>query len=131
MFDIATRAQAGLLKALGETLAIIQQQTGITQRQAWNIHKEAQNRGWSPGTPLLDKHVKDNLKDRSGRKRMITPTVEQAVVDAVTKDQYGREKTLVELGSQFNISSQSVLRILHKHNFGKPSQQENLVSPEI
>ena len=95
----------------------MQQQTGITQRQAWNIHKEAENRGWSPGTPLLDRHVKD--KDRSGRKKKITPTMEQAVVDAVTKDQYGREKTLVELGSQFNISSQSVLRILHKHKFRK------------
>ena len=34
------------------------------------------------------------------------------IVDAATKDRYGREKTLVQLGLQFNISSQSAFRIL-------------------
>jgi len=55
-----------------------------------------------------------NAKDRDhcGRKKKITSAVEEAIVDAVTKDRYGWEKTLVQLGLQFNISSQSAFRIL-------------------
>jgi len=52
---------------------------------------------------LKIEHVQD--RDRHGRKKKITSAVEEAIVDAVTKDRYGREKTLVQLGLQFNISS--------------------------
>ncbi|KAF8418343.1 hypothetical protein EV426DRAFT_645420 [Tirmania nivea] len=70
MFDIITHAQAVILRSLGETLAVIQQQTGITQRHIRNIHNEAQKRGWERGTPLTLEHVKH--KDRSGRKKPTT-----------------------------------------------------------
>jgi len=43
-------------------------------------------------------HVKD--RDRRGRKIKITAAVEEVFVDTVTKDQYGREKALVQLGLQ-------------------------------
>ncbi|RPB24701.1 hypothetical protein L211DRAFT_745782, partial [Terfezia boudieri ATCC MYA-4762] len=88
---IVTRAQAVILRSMGEALAIIQQQTGITPRHVQNLSKEAQKRGWEPGTPLLKEHV--NNKPRSGRPVKITPSIEQAVVDAVLKDRYGREKS--------------------------------------
>ncbi|RPB28962.1 hypothetical protein L211DRAFT_864606 [Terfezia boudieri ATCC MYA-4762] len=112
MFDIVTREQAVILRSLGEALIVIQQQTGITPRHIRNLYNEAQTRGWDPGTPLTLKHVKD--KARSGRPKKVTAVVEQAVVDAVIKDRYGREKTTAQLALEFNISADSVLRILHK-----------------
>src|SRR5438445_10855909 len=111
MFNIVTHAQAVILRSLGEALVVIQQQTGITPRHVRNLHNEAQKRGWDPGTPLMLQHVKNKV--RSGRPIRITPSVEQAVVDAVLKDRYGREESIVQLGLQFNISPQSTLRILH------------------
>jgi len=66
---------------------------------------------------LKIEHVKD--RNRRGRKNKITLAVEETIVDAVTKDRYGREKILVQLGSQLNISSQSVFRILRKKKFRK------------
>ncbi|KAF8421670.1 hypothetical protein EV426DRAFT_195391 [Tirmania nivea] len=103
MFDIVSRTQAVILRSIGETLAIIQQQTGITPRHVWNLYTEAQQRGWEPGILLKIEHVQN--RDRCGRKKKITPAVEQAIMDAVIKDQYGREKILVQLGLQFSISS--------------------------
>ena len=78
---------------------------------------EPRKGGWVPGTLLKIEHVKD--RDRRGRQKKITSAVEEAIVDAVTKDRYGREKTLVQLGLQFNISSQSVFQILRKNKFRK------------
>ncbi|KAF8420374.1 hypothetical protein EV426DRAFT_612094 [Tirmania nivea] len=52
MFDIVARAQAVILRSLGEVITVIQQQTGITPRHIRNLHNEAQKRGWQPGTPL-------------------------------------------------------------------------------
>lgn len=115
--DLVTRAQAIILRSLGETLAVVQQQTGITPQHIRNLHNRAKDRGWKPGTPLILDHVKD--KSRCGRPTKITPMDEEAVINAVLKDRYGREKTVLQLASQFNISSQSVLRILHKHKFRK------------
>ncbi|KAF8423884.1 hypothetical protein EV426DRAFT_112507 [Tirmania nivea] len=89
MFDIVTRAQAVLLRSLGEALAIVQQQTGISQGQIRNLHNNTKARGWQPGTPLTSAHVGD--KPRSGRPVNITKHVEQSVVDAVTNDRYGHE----------------------------------------
>jgi len=51
-------------------------------------------------------HVQN--RDRCGRKEKSTLAVEQAMVDANIKSLYGREKTLIQLGLKFNISSQSV-----------------------
>jgi len=113
---------------MGEALGIIQQQTGITPRHSRNLYNGAQERGWVPGTLLKIEHVKD--RDRRGRKKMIT-SVEEPIVDAVTKDRYGREKTLVQLGLQFNISPQSVFRILRKKESAKQSPQGNPVLPKI
>jgi len=78
---------------MGEALGIIQQQTGITPRHVRNLYNGAQERGWVPGILLKIEHVKD--RDRRGRKKKITSAVEEAIVDAVTKDRYGREKTIV------------------------------------
>jgi len=116
MFDIVTRAQAVLLRSLGEALAVVQEQTGISQ-QVRILQNNARARRWQPGTPLTSAHVAD--APRTGRPVRITQRVEQAVVDAVTKDRYGREKTLVQLGAQFQISAQSVFRILKKKHFRK------------
>ncbi|KAF8430295.1 hypothetical protein EV426DRAFT_556624, partial [Tirmania nivea] len=100
---IVTRAQAVILRSLGEGLAIIQQYTGFSQGQIRNLQNNAKARGWQPGTPLTTVHVAN--RPRSGRPVKVTQRIEQAVVNAITNDQYGREKTLVQLGIQFNISS--------------------------
>ena len=115
MFDIVTRAQAVILRSLGETLAVIQQQTGLSAKQVNDLHTEAKGRGWQPGTQLRSVHVVD--KPHSGRLAKVTSRVKQSVADAATKDRYGQEKTLPQLGAtQFNISTQSVRRILKKHH---------------
>ncbi|RPB28146.1 hypothetical protein L211DRAFT_361523 [Terfezia boudieri ATCC MYA-4762] len=44
MFDIVTRAQAVILRSLGEALIVIQQQAGITPRHIRNLYNEAQTR---------------------------------------------------------------------------------------
>jgi len=100
-FDVVSRAQAVILRSMGESPGIIQQQTGITPRHVRNLHNEAQARGWVPGILLKIEHIKD--RDRCRRKKKITSAVEEVIVDAVTKDRYAREKTLVQLGLQFNI----------------------------
>ena len=93
LFDVVSRAQAVILRSMGEAMGIIQQQTGITPRHVRNPYNGAQKRGWVPGTLLKIEHVKD--RDRRGRKKKITSAVEEAIVDAITKDRYAREKTLV------------------------------------
>ena len=100
-FNVVSRAQAVILRHLREAPGTTQQQTGITPRHARNPYNGAQERGWVPGSLLKIEHVKD--RDRRGRKKKITSAVEEAIMDAVTKDRYAREKTLVQLGLQFNI----------------------------
>ncbi|KAF8429265.1 hypothetical protein EV426DRAFT_713973 [Tirmania nivea] len=68
---------------------------GIPQGQIRNLQSNAKARGWQPGTPLTTAHVAD--RRRSGQPVKVTQRVEKAVVEAVTNDRYGREKTLIRL----------------------------------
>ena len=128
MFDVVTCAQKVILRSLEEALAIVQQQTGISARQVRNIHNKAKDRGWHPGAPLTSAYLVDKL--RSGRPVRVTKRVEIGVVNAVTNDRYGREKTLRQLVAQFNISTQSVHRNLTKDNFRKtkPTRKPELTA---
>lgn len=42
--DIVSRAQAVILRSMGEALAITHQQTGVTPRHVRNLYNEAQQR---------------------------------------------------------------------------------------
>jgi len=67
-YDIATRAQALTLKALGVTNQEIERQTGIKARTVNYIYDRATRRGFDPNAEhptILDIHVQD--APRSGR----------------------------------------------------------------
>lgn len=117
MFDLITRAQAVILKSIGETLEVINQQTGINIRQVRNIYNKATERGWSPGTPLLTIHLQD--APRSGRPRKITPLLEAEIIEAIQQDRYGREQTVRQLSDRYGISHNSIWKILRKKKFRK------------
>lgn len=53
-FDIATRAQAVVLRALNIPLEEVAQITNITTRQVINICQKAVIRGWESTKPLFD-----------------------------------------------------------------------------
>ena len=79
--------------------------------------KKAVENSWRADWVLLDDHLKD--KPRVGRTKKITPDIEQRVVNAVTCDCYGREKSSQKIGQQIGISAASVQSILKKHGFRK------------
>ncbi|OCK88177.1 uncharacterized protein K441DRAFT_590296, partial [Cenococcum geophilum 1.58] len=66
---------------------------------------------------LLNNHLKD--KPRVGRTKRITPDIEQKVINAVTCDRYGREKSSKKIAREIGISAASVQIILKKHGFRK------------
>ena len=117
MFDIVTRAQAVILKAVGESLAVIEQQTGITGRQVRNIWNATLARGWTPGTPLTTVHV--TQARRPGRPKKVTAQLEEDIIRSITNNRYGREKTLRQLAREFNLSREVIRKILRKRGYKK------------
>ena len=94
--------------------------TAMTEISRWTIsrlQKQARDRGYDPNTSkkLLLSYVTD--APRSGRPKVITPEVESAILAAVRKDRYGREKTSFMLAAEQGISVITVLKVLKKNNF--------------
>jgi hypothetical protein len=75
---------------------------------------------------IRKEHVEDG--ERIGRPKEISPEVEQAIIEAVTKNRCGREKSTEILAFDSGISYISVWRILRKHGFKvvKPSWKPGL-----
>jgi transposase len=65
---------------------------------------------------------------RAGRPKEITEAIEKSVIQSITKDQSGREKSSEILANEAGISHSSVLRILKRHGFVvvKPSWKPGL-----
>jgi len=116
-YGLATRAQAVVMRALGTPLKVITQVTGISTKHIGNLLKRAVENGWHADWVLLDDHLRD--KPRPGRKKKITPDLEQKVINAVTSDRYGREKSTRKIARETGLSTSSVRMILKKHGYRK------------
>lgn len=81
------------------------------------LQKQARDRGYNPDNSkkLTLSYVSD--APRSGRPPIITPELESAILAAVRKDRYGREKPSFMLAAEQEISSTTVLRVLKRNNF--------------
>ena len=98
------------MKALGTPLKIITNVTGISARHIGNLVKKAVENGWRADWVLLDNYLKN--KPGPGRKKTITPDLEQKVINAVTYDRYGREKSTKRIARETGLSASSVRKIL-------------------
>ena len=115
--DNGTRLQALALAEAGIASKIVTAITEISRFTISRLQKQARIRGYDPevSKKLLLSYVED--APRSGRPPVITPQVEEAVIQAIRKDRDGREKTSFMLAAEQGISSSSVLRLLKRNNF--------------
>jgi hypothetical protein len=112
----AARIHALALLSEGFKHAYITQRKGLSDRALSRLKKKAFERGfWPEDDPrILEDYVVD--APCSGRPKEITQEKEQALLDSVRKNRAGREKSSEVLAYEQNISLQSALRILKKHN---------------
>ncbi|KAF1982402.1 hypothetical protein K402DRAFT_340493, partial [Aulographum hederae CBS 113979] len=98
--ELATRAQALVLKAFGVKMAEIVEVTNIKLRNLQYILSRARQRGWSGAKDemILDGHLIE--KRRTGRPRKYKKEFDEKVIDAVTTDRFGREKSCAYIASQ-------------------------------
>lgn len=127
-FDIATRAQAVVLRALDVPLEIVAQITDITTRQVINICQKAIARGWESTKPLFNNHLTDGVK--KGRSIRATEDVEWQILRIVTRDRYGREKSCATISQEVGVSPRTVLTILKKYgySYSKPTRKPGLTA---
>jgi len=106
--QLATRAQALAMKAMGATLDHIQRITEIKRRTLQYIFKRAHSHGWDPvSRPLvLDGYIIDT--PCTGSKVKITREFEQRILKKVLTNQYGREKSCAYIAAKCGCSTQSV-----------------------
>ena len=105
-YGLATRAQAVVIKALGTPLKVITHVTGISARHIGNLVKKAVENGWRADWVLLNNCLKN--KPSPGRKKTITLDLEQKVINAVTCDRYGREKSTKIIACEIGLSASSI-----------------------
>ena len=105
-YGLATRAQAVVMKALGTPLKLITKITGISGKYIGNLVKKVVENSWNANWALLNDHLKD--KPYKGRTKRITPDIKQRVINAVTYNCYGREKSSKRIGREIGISAASV-----------------------
>jgi hypothetical protein len=111
-YEIATRAQALAMKAMGATLNQIENITKIKRRSLQYLIKKALNRGWNPTTnPLIiDGYVVD--APHPGKKTKCTREFEQRILKKVTSNRYGREKSCAYIAAECGCSTQTIWRVL-------------------
>jgi len=118
-YQLATRAQALAMKAMGATLEHIQCITEIKRRTLQYIFKRARSRSWDPSAHprILDGHVID--APHTGSKVKITCEFEQRILKKVTSDRFGREKSCAYIAAECGCSAQTVWRVLQRHGYRK------------
>lgn len=68
-FDLATRAQVVALRSFGASTKQVEEITGVKERAQRKMITRAKERGYQPGSAVLDEHVKDAPKAGAPRKR--------------------------------------------------------------
>ena len=115
--DLGTRMQALALAEHGIAVKIVEAVTQLSNQTIYRLKKQARERGFDPekSTQLQLKYMID--KPRSGRPILVTPGVEQAILETVRKDRNGREKTSAQIGYEHQLSSATILRVLKRNGF--------------
>ena len=107
-YQLATRAQALAMKAMGATLEHIERITEIKRRTLQYIFKRVHSHSWDPSSHslVLDGYVLD--APHTGSKVKITREFEQCILKKVTIDQFGREKSCTYITAECGCSAQMV-----------------------
>ena len=115
--DSGTRLQALALAEAGIATKIVTAITEISRQTIARLKTQARDRGYDPSKSrkLFLSYVSD--APQTGHPLVITPELESAILAAVQKDRYGREKTSFMLAAEQGISSSTVLQILKRNNF--------------
>lgn len=102
--------------------------TGIAESRLRKLKSTAFERGFDPqkDARIYERFVED--APRLGRPREITPIQEKQIIDSVTLNRAGREKSAEVLAFEAGISTSSALRVLHKNEFSnvKPTMKPGL-----
>lgn len=111
--SLALRAQALTLLATKKyTREEVSKITRMPVRSLQYLNRKARERGFDPEVdPRIKMEYVEDGK-RSGRPE-ISEAIQQAVIESVTKDGSGCEKSSRELAHEIGISRSSVQRILH------------------
>ena len=130
--QLATRAQALAMKAMGATLDYIENITQIKRRNLQYIFSKARSRGWDPvSRPLiLDGYIIN--APRTGRKIKITREFKLRIIKKATSDRYGREKSSAYIAAECGCSAKTVWRVLRRHGYRKTKPtRKPCLSPEM
>jgi len=91
---------------------------GLNPRTIRRLVQKAKERGLNIEKPvLLDKHLED--APRSGRPTKQTPENIAEIEARVTRDRYGREKSLDQLASEIQLSPSTIRCILKQQGYRK------------
>ncbi|KAF2279115.1 uncharacterized protein EI97DRAFT_372182, partial [Westerdykella ornata] len=97
-YDLATRAQVIALRSFGTSIKQVEEITGVKERTQRKIITRAKEHGYQPNSVVLDDHVKDAPKAGAPRKR--SASFEEALLQKVQRDRYGREKGTEQLARE-------------------------------
>ncbi|OJJ62070.1 hypothetical protein ASPSYDRAFT_610823 [Aspergillus sydowii CBS 593.65] len=125
---VELRVQILTLYGLGFKTLDIASYLEVAPRTIQDLIKKAKARGYKPEESLRVKKEYFEDSKRSGRPKEITPAIESSILQSISKDRAGREKSSEILAFEAGISSSSVLRILHSYglNNAKPSTKPGL-----
>jgi hypothetical protein len=127
-YSIAQRIQALTLMVEGFPWQHIQHRTGIPQVSQSNLKRKAIQRGFNPAVDprITEYYVEDG--HRSGRPIEVKEEVKQAVINNISADRSGREKSSEVLAYEAGISTSTALRILRDRGFKsvKPTRKPGL-----
>ncbi|KAF4216556.1 hypothetical protein CNMCM8980_001993 [Aspergillus fumigatiaffinis] len=114
---VTVRVQALTLAYCGVDMKHIEATTGMPRQTIQYWLKKARERGYNLEIDprILPVYVEDGK--RTGRPKEITEATEQAILESISKDRNGREKSSEILAFEAGISYSSVLRILKRHGY--------------
>ena len=101
--DDGTRLQALALAEAGIANKIVTAITEISRHTVKRLQNQARARGYDPNKSKKLKLSYVTDAPRSGRPAVITPELESAILAAVRKDRYGREKTSFMLAENSGV----------------------------
>ena len=130
--DLAERVQVLNMIVLGYSVDFIVGYLSFSRFQIFKIRRKAIERRFDP---IKSRIIQlDWVRDapRSGRPTKMTVGLQEQVVQAVTRDRYGREKSAGMLAAEFDVSRDTILRILRRKGFQrvKPSRKPGLTQDQ-
>lgn len=102
--------------------------SGVSTKRIYSLRKQARQRGFDPETSsqLKIEYVQD--APGKGARIQLTLEVKKAIVEAIKRDRYGREKTCQQLAEPHGLSHTTVHRFLKNTGFRscKPTMKPGL-----